>query len=277
MTTLAPFRRNAVADRDPHLWPIERTIYATRWGMVTLLALLVVILDPPTRTLLLVASAALLLTNLVRYWHLIRVPAGARHLSGVLALVDGGVLCAGLWPLLRQGTHPFQLLLFVLPLEATHRLRATASRRAAIWLTAATLAPLLYEVAGIRYHEEWRNAALWCFSFMLVGARGIRDIIAAAPRSGAAVQSAAVVSVPTSASIPGVPAAVPDGAAPVLTHKQREVLCLVAAGLTTEELAERLSLSPQTVRVHLRAINRRLGTHSRREAVAWAREHGLLT
>jgi DNA-binding CsgD family transcriptional regulator len=270
VTTLIPFRCGPVVDRAPHPWPTERTIYAARWGMVALLVLLDAILDTPARGLLLAASVALVLTNFVRYRRLIRVPARVRRLSIVLALADGVALCVGLWPLLRQGTHPFQLLLLLLPLEATHRLRATASRRAVIWLTAATIAPLLYELVGIRYHEEWRNVVLWCLSFALVGARGIRAVAAAA-------RSPASEAAPASTCMSGGPGAVPDGTAAVLTPKQREVLRLVAAGLTTEELAERLSLSPQTVRVHLRAINRRLGTHSRQEAVARARACGLLT
>lgn len=61
-----------------------------------------------------------------------------------------------------------------------------------------------------------------------------------------------------------------------LTPRQREVLMLLAEGLSTRELAERLALSPDTVRNHVRRILGALGCHNRLEAVAVARRAGLL-
>jgi PAS domain S-box-containing protein len=61
-----------------------------------------------------------------------------------------------------------------------------------------------------------------------------------------------------------------------LTSRQLEVLELIAAGLRTTAIAERLGISVATVRNHIRAILIQLGAHSQVEALAAARRHGLL-
>jgi PAS domain S-box-containing protein len=63
---------------------------------------------------------------------------------------------------------------------------------------------------------------------------------------------------------------------PQLTPRQREILELIASGLSTEEVARELTLSPETVRNHLRNAFRALGAHTRVEAIAAARRLGLL-
>ncbi len=67
-----------------------------------------------------------------------------------------------------------------------------------------------------------------------------------------------------------------QGPVPELTARQREVLGLIAAGLSTSETARRLSLSTETVRNHLRAAYKELGAHTRVEAIAAAQRLGLL-
>jgi PAS domain S-box-containing protein len=63
---------------------------------------------------------------------------------------------------------------------------------------------------------------------------------------------------------------------PRLTPRQREILELIAAGLSTEEVATELTLSPETVRNHLRNAFRELRAHNRVEAIAAAQRLGLL-
>ncbi|WP_372789364.1 LuxR C-terminal-related transcriptional regulator [Paraconexibacter sp.] len=61
-----------------------------------------------------------------------------------------------------------------------------------------------------------------------------------------------------------------------LRPREREVLALVAAGQETQEIADRLVLSPETVRSHVRNLLERLGAHTRAQAVAIALTEGEL-
>jgi LuxR family maltose regulon positive regulatory protein len=61
-----------------------------------------------------------------------------------------------------------------------------------------------------------------------------------------------------------------------LTPREREVLQLLAAGLTNREIAESLVISPGTVKKHAGNIYGKLGVHSRTEAAARARALDLL-
>jgi DNA-binding CsgD family transcriptional regulator len=60
-----------------------------------------------------------------------------------------------------------------------------------------------------------------------------------------------------------------------LTPRQREILDLIASGLTTDQIARELTLSTQTVRNHLRSVLRELHAHSRLEAIVTAEHLGL--
>jgi DNA-binding NarL/FixJ family response regulator len=57
-----------------------------------------------------------------------------------------------------------------------------------------------------------------------------------------------------------------------LTPRQLEILQHIAAGETTVEIADRLYLSPETVRWHVKAILRKLKARTRAEAAAVLRE-----
>jgi two-component system response regulator DevR len=61
-----------------------------------------------------------------------------------------------------------------------------------------------------------------------------------------------------------------------LTARELEVLELLAAGTPNHELAERMSISRNTVRNHVQNLLNKLGVHSRLEAVALATREGLL-
>ena len=63
---------------------------------------------------------------------------------------------------------------------------------------------------------------------------------------------------------------------PPLTPRQREVLEMLAHGMRARTIAAELHLAEATVRNHIRAIRRELGTHSQLEAVAVGRRAGLI-
>ncbi|OIJ96157.1 helix-turn-helix transcriptional regulator [Streptomyces sp. MUSC 14] len=67
----------------------------------------------------------------------------------------------------------------------------------------------------------------------------------------------------------------PAGGA-ALAPRELDVLSWVAAGATNAAVAERLGLRPETVKGYLRSAMRRLGAHTRGEAVTAARRAGLL-
>jgi len=60
-----------------------------------------------------------------------------------------------------------------------------------------------------------------------------------------------------------------------LTPRQAEVLRLLEHGRSTDQIAEELHLSRETVRNHIRHVLQALGVHSRLEAVALARQEHL--
>jgi LuxR family maltose regulon positive regulatory protein len=62
-----------------------------------------------------------------------------------------------------------------------------------------------------------------------------------------------------------------------LSAREREVLDLLAEGLTNREIAQQLYLSPNTVRVHTFHIYGKLGVNNRTQATARARELDLLS
>jgi len=69
------------------------------------------------------------------------------------------------------------------------------------------------------------------------------------------------------------PGKVPEVAA--LPERAREVLGLVAQGLSDDDIASRLGISRNTVRNHVSVIYARLGIRKRSAVVVWARERGL--
>jgi DNA-binding CsgD family transcriptional regulator len=65
-----------------------------------------------------------------------------------------------------------------------------------------------------------------------------------------------------------------DGA---LSERQRDVLMLIASGLTNKEIAGRLGITLKTAEHHCEAIFRKLRVRGRTEATAWAHRNGVVT
>lgn len=61
-----------------------------------------------------------------------------------------------------------------------------------------------------------------------------------------------------------------------LTGREREVLVLVAAGLSNDEIARRLEVSPLTVKTHVNRAMSKLGARDRAQLVVIAYESGLV-
>jgi DNA-binding NarL/FixJ family response regulator len=64
---------------------------------------------------------------------------------------------------------------------------------------------------------------------------------------------------------------------PTLTERETEVLRLVAKGLTSRQIADRLVLSPRTVETHVQNSLRKLQLRNRVELARYAIERGLTT
>ncbi|MCI0441016.1 MAG: response regulator transcription factor [Chloroflexi bacterium] len=69
------------------------------------------------------------------------------------------------------------------------------------------------------------------------------------------------------------------GSAPrleALTEREREVMALVAAGLSNDEIADRLVVSPATAKTHVSRAMVKLGARDRAQLVVFAYESGLV-
>lgn len=67
-----------------------------------------------------------------------------------------------------------------------------------------------------------------------------------------------------------------DLAAPILSHREMEILQLAARGGTTDVISAMLQLSPATIKRHFERAYDRLGASNRAEAVAEAMRRGLI-
>jgi DNA-binding NarL/FixJ family response regulator len=89
-------------------------------------------------------------------------------------------------------------------------------------------------------------------------------LLAAAAASGSSAAAPSAGPAP-SATMP------PDG----LTHREVEILGLIAQGLTNPEIAQRLFLSNHTIKTHINRIFAKTGSRDRVAAIAYAQRHGI--
>jgi DNA-binding NarL/FixJ family response regulator len=75
---------------------------------------------------------------------------------------------------------------------------------------------------------------------------------------------------------PGRPGPPPPPGLAALTEREREVVCLVAAGLSNDEIATKLTVSPLTVKTHVSRAMTKLYARDRAQLVVLAFEHGLV-
>jgi DNA-binding NarL/FixJ family response regulator len=71
-------------------------------------------------------------------------------------------------------------------------------------------------------------------------------------------------------------ATTPEPLEELLSRRELVVLKLLAAGHTNKEIAQELFIAQGTVKAHVASVYRKLGVHSRAEAVSRAKDLGLL-
>ena len=110
-----------------------------------------------------------------------------------------------------------------------------------------------------------------------------RDASAAELRAATAAAAQGFVFLPAAMSARLLPMRAPTPAAPAegalepLTPREREVLELLAHGLSNRQIAERLGISEHTAKFHVASISGKLGAASRTEAVSRGVRRGLIT
>ncbi|ASW57313.1 hypothetical protein CIK06_00095 [Plantactinospora sp. KBS50] len=120
------------------------------------------------------------------------------------------------------------------------------------------------------------------FAALRAGARGYLLRSAEASHIVRAVRTVAcgeaVLDATVAVRLAGYFSATPSGAArafPELTRGEQEVLVLIASGLTNNEIARRLFVSPKTVRNRVSSIYNKLHVPNRARAILLARSAGL--
>jgi ATP/maltotriose-dependent transcriptional regulator MalT len=125
---------------------------------------------------------------------------------------------------------------------------------------------------GCPYERAWALAETGDEASMRAGLATLMELGAAplAERVRAAMRSQGLTHIPTG------PRRSTESAPGGLTEREREVLGLLATGLTDRDIAERLFISPKTASHHVSAILGKLGVRRRTEAVATALARGWL-
>jgi len=73
--------------------------------------------------------------------------------------------------------------------------------------------------------------------------------------------------------LPDQPNSLGEGAG--LSPREVETLALITQGLSNQEIADRLFLTVNTLKTHIRTAYKKIGVSSRAQAVAWCMQHGF--
>ena len=149
------------------------------------------------------------------------------------------------------------------------------------YLTRFRLESLLIECAALcELGRIPAAASTWEEARGLLETSGVLSALATIPRDlirqledGAEGSSSAVATFLESEAAHLYPAAI---VRVQLTKREMDVLVELGLGIPIGEIARRLFVSNNTLKSHLRALYRKLGAHSREEAVAAAHRHNLL-
>jgi DNA-binding NarL/FixJ family response regulator len=110
-----------------------------------------------------------------------------------------------------------------------------------------------------------------------VGARGFVLKEAPLPDLVRAVERVAAGEAYVDPVLAGVLVSAHSERTPSLTQREREVLRLLADGLSNDEIGKRLFISPETVRTHIRKAMTKLEADTRTQAVAMALRRSLIS
>jgi DNA-binding CsgD family transcriptional regulator len=168
-----------------------------------------------------------------------------------------------------------------LPMRATAWLRSPSIRRR-LFITAVLAGCFLWAmvIVGLSFamveHDsgQWWVIPLFGAFVLAIAVLAVRRVPAAPPSS-----DAAPADLPETAPVPDrspPPVAVRRKPVEPLSARELEVLHQLAAGRTNAEIAKVLFIAPGTVKAHLNHIFRKLEAATRLQAVAHAREAGLL-
>ncbi len=137
------------------------------------------------------------------------------------------------------------------------------------------------QVLGLTMHEEQS----YVFELLKVGAAGYvlkraaaEDLVSGvrAAHRGEAFLYPSVAKAVVQDYLQRVTAKEKDEALDGLTEREREVLTLIAEGLTNQEIASKLYISIKTVQTHRAHIMEKLNLHDRTELVRYAIRKGLI-
>lgn len=146
--------------------------------------------------------------------------------------------------------------------EATRQLRNIHSQASVLMLTASEQEQDLY--AAIR-------AGARGYLLKSVSTSDLIEAIKLVYTKGAIISPGMAVKLLNEFAAMPVPADIPGNGVSdsLLSERENEVLQWVAQGLTNKEIGVKLSLSPHTIKAHLRTVLDKLHLHSRAEAAAW--------